>query len=120
MIAVIFEVLPAEGRKMYYLDIAAEMRPLVEEVEGFISVERFQSLTNPNKLLSVSFFEDEAAVTRWRRLVAHRKAQADGRGGVFSDYRLRVAQVIRDYGMFDREEAPVDSRTAHGEAPPPT
>ena len=113
MIAVIFEVEPAEGRREEYLDIAAEMRPLVEEVEGFISVERFQSLTNPDKLLSISFFEDEAALDRWRQLAAHRWAQAQGRGGIFRDYRLRVASVIRDYGMHDRAEAPADSRRVH-------
>lgn len=113
MIAVIFEVEPAEGRKSEYLDIAAEMRPLVEEVEGFISVERFQSLTDPKKLLSISFFEDEAALDRWRQLAAHRRAQAKGRAGIFRDYRLRVASVIRDYGMHDRAEAPADSRKVH-------
>ena len=113
MIAVIFEVTPATGQKDTYLDIAAAMRPLVDEVEGFISVERFQSLTNPDKLLSLSFFEDEAAVARWRRLSAHRSAQSKGRGGVFSDYHLRIAHVIRDYGMFDRAEAPTDSRAHH-------
>ena len=106
MIAIIFEVEPAEGRKEDYLDIAATMRPLVEQVDGFISVERFQSLTDPKKLLSLSFFRDEAAVEEWRQLVAHRRAQAKGRGGVFADYRLRVAHVIRDYGMFDRDQAP--------------
>ena len=116
MIAVIFEVTPAEGRKDHYLDIAASMRPLVEEVEGFISVERFQSLTNPEKLLSLSFFEDEVALERWRNLDKHRAAQKSGRSGVFSDYRLRIAGVIRDYGMFDRAEAPEDSRVAHAEA----
>lgn len=114
MIAIIFEVIPAEGRRDEYLDIAAAMRPMVEEVEGFISVERFQSLTNPGKLLSLSFFEDEAAVTRWRALQAHRGAQRRGRKGVFSDYRLRVCHVIRDYGMFERDEAPQDSLDEHG------
>ena len=114
MIAVIFEVHPKDGRKDEYLDIAAQMRPLVEEVEGFISVERFQSLTDPSKLLSLSFFEDEAALERWRNLSAHRGAQAKGRGGVFDDYRLRIAGVIRDYGMFERAEAPQDSRASHG------
>lgn len=113
MIAVIFEVTPAAGQKDRYLDIAAAMRPLVEEVEGFLGVERFQGLADPAKLLSLSFFEDEAAVERWRQLAAHRGAQAKGRGGVFEDYRLRVAHVIRDYGMFDRAEAPQDSREAH-------
>ncbi len=113
MIAVIFEVIPAEGRNAEYLGIAAAMRPLLEDVEGFISVERFQSLTDPDKLLSLSFFEDEAAVERWRALSAHRGAQAKGRGGVFTDYRLRVAHVLRDYGLTDRDEAPQDSRAAH-------
>ncbi|QFT64647.1 antibiotic biosynthesis monooxygenase [Roseivivax sp. THAF30] len=113
MIAIIFEVIPAKGRKDEYLDIAAEMRPMVHEVEGFISVERFQSLTDPDKLLSISFFEDEDAVERWRQLAAHRGAQSKGRRGVFSDYRLKVCHVLRDYGMFDRAEAPDDSRAAH-------
>jgi heme-degrading monooxygenase HmoA len=117
MIAIIFEVVLAEGRKDEYLDIAAAIRPMVEQVEGFISVERFQSLTDPDKLLSISFFEDEAAVERWRALAAHRQAQARGRGGVFADYRLRVAHVLRDYGMQDRAEAPADSRAAHDGAP---
>lgn len=114
MIAIIFEVIPAEGRKQAYLDIAATMRPLVEQVEGFISVERFQSLTNPDKLLSISFFEDEAAVDRWRRLEKHRAAQEAGRGGLFAGYRLRVAHVLRDYGKEDRAGAPDDSRVRHG------
>lgn len=114
MIAIIFEVIPAEGRKADYLDIAAEMRPMVHEVEGFLSVERFQSLTNPDKLLSISFFEDEEAVARWRKLAAHRSAQSKGRAGIFSDYRLKVCYVLRDYGMTDRAEAPEDSKAAHG------
>ncbi|MEP4195182.1 MAG: antibiotic biosynthesis monooxygenase [Aliishimia sp.] len=113
MIAVIFEVIPTKGRKAEYLDIAASMRPLVEEVEGFISVERFQSLTDPDKLLSLSFFEDEDAVKRWRHLSEHRSAQSKGRGGVFADYRLRVTHVLRDYGMTERDEAPQDSRQVH-------
>ena len=113
MIAVIFEVRPAEGRKADYLQIAARMRPMVEQVEGFLSVERFQSLTDPDKILSLSFFEDEAAVARWRTLTAHRGAQTAGRSGIFADYRLRVAEVLRDYGLFDRAEAPADSQIAH-------
>ncbi|MEO1474422.1 MAG: antibiotic biosynthesis monooxygenase [Pseudomonadota bacterium] len=113
MIAVIFEVEPAEGRKDDYLDIAAEMRPMLDKIDGFISVERFQSLTDPRKILSLSFFEDEDAIARWRNLNAHRGAQAKGRSGVFDDYRLRIASVIRDYGMFDRAQAPADSRKAH-------
>ncbi len=113
MIAVIFEVEPASGRKEEYLDIAAEMRPMVDEVEGFLSVERFQSLSDPNKILSLSFFEDEDAIARWRNLSAHRNAQSKGRRGVFDNYRLRIASVIRDYGMFDRAQAPDDSKSAH-------
>lgn len=114
MIAIIFEVEPAEGQTEPYLEMAAKMRSLVEGVEGFISVERFQSLTNPGKLLSLSFWEDEAAVARWRQLHAHRAAQKAGREVMFDDYRLRVVSVIRDYGRFDRAEAPEDSRAAHG------
>ncbi len=114
MIAIIFEVIPAAGRKDDYLEMAAEMRALVETMPGFISVERFQSLTNPDKLLSLSFWEDEAAVQRWRELQEHRAAQRTGRGGMFADYRLKVVEVLRDYGQQDRAEAPEDSREAHG------
>lgn len=115
MIAIIFEVETVDGRQDDYLDVAAAMRPLVKEVDGFISVERFESLSNPGKLLSLSYFRDEEAVERWRQLAAHRSAQAKGRGGIFKDYRLKVAHVMRDYGMFDRHEAPDDSRAAHGD-----
>ena len=114
MIAVIFEVMPTAGRKQDYLDIAAEIGPLVSDVDGFISVERFQSLTDPDKILSLSFFRDEDAVRAWRKLNAHRGAQKKGRSGIFKDYRLRIAGVIRDYGMFDREQAPDDSKRTHG------
>ena len=99
MIAVIFEVWPAPGRKQEYLDLAAGLRPLLEKIDGFISIERFESLSEPGKLLSLSVFRDEAAVERWRQLEKHRNAQALGRDGVFRDYRLRVAGVIRDYSM---------------------
>lgn len=115
MIAVIFEVEPAEGREQDYLDLAAELRPLLETIDGFVSVERFRSLSDPNKVLSLSFFRDEAAVRQWRSLSAHRNAQAQGRLGVFADYRLRVAEVMRDYGLTDRDQAPHDSRQAHAE-----
>ncbi|WP_120502149.1 antibiotic biosynthesis monooxygenase [Roseovarius sp. EL26] len=113
MIAIIFEVVPAEGRKDEYFDLAAEMRPMLDNIEGFVSVERYQSLTDPRKFLSLSFFEDEDAVARWRCLTAHRGAQTKGRAGIFDNYRLRIASVIRDYGMFDREQAPADSRKTH-------
>ena len=114
MIAVIFEVWPAEGRKQTYLDVAAELRPELEKVDGFLSIERFQSLTEEGKILSLSFWRDEAAVKAWRTLEHHRQAQQIGRGGVFRDYRLRVAHVLRDYGMNERAEAPADSRAKHG------
>lgn len=115
MIAVIFEVEPATGEGMArYLEIAAGLKAELEAMDGFISVERFQSLGNPGRLLSLSFWRDEAAVRAWRNRVHHREAQAAGRGGVFHDYRLRVAEVLRDYGLHARDQAPVDSRFAHG------
>ena len=113
MIAVIFEVQVAEGKTSQYLDIANEIRPLLAEIDGFISIERFQSLTDQTKVLSLSFWRDEASIEAWRNLEAHRFAQAQGRGGVFENYRLRVAGVIRDYGMSEREQAPQDSLQAH-------
>ncbi len=110
MIAVIFEVFPAIGHKQDYLEIATDLKPLLEKVDGFISVERFQSLSDPNKLLSLSFFENEQAVQQWRTLTKHRSAQSAGRADVFANYRLRVASVTRDYGMHEREQAPDDSK----------
>ncbi len=114
MIAVIFEVWPAEGRRQEYLDIAASLRPLLAGIEGFLSIERFESLSEPGKLLSLSFWRDEDAVKAWRNVEAHRMAQAAGRDGIFRDYRLRIAGVIRDYGLAERAEAPDDSRGIHG------
>ncbi len=119
MIAVIFEVLPAPGHQQAYLDIASRLRPELERIDGFISVERFASLTTEGKILSLSLWRDEAAVERWRAFAEHRAAQAQGRQGIFADYRLRVASVNRDYGMFDREQAPPDSRRLHDSDPPP-
>ena len=116
MIAVIFELWPAEGKTDTYLDIAGDLRPILEEIDGFISIERFESITEPGKYLSLSIWRDEEAVAAWRRTQEHRDAQAAGRGGIFKNYRLRVASVLRDYGMTDhREQAPADSREAHGE-----
>jgi heme-degrading monooxygenase HmoA len=114
MIAIIFEVEPAPGRRDEYLGLAAELRPVLETIDGFISIERFESLTTPGKMLSLSFWRDEAAVAEWRQVAEHRVAQARGRGGIFKDYRLRVAGVIRDYGMFERAQAPDDSKVLHG------
>ncbi|HWK69139.1 MAG TPA: antibiotic biosynthesis monooxygenase [Rhizobiaceae bacterium] len=114
MIAVIFEVQSAEGRRDAYLGIAADLRPLLEGNDGFISVERFQSLTDPSRLLSLSFWRDEQAVEEWRKTEQHRRAQQLGRAGIFAGYRLRIAHVMRDYGLTDRAEAPADSRAMHG------
>ena len=111
MIAILFEVWPAE--RQHYLDLAAALRDELETLDGFISIERFESLAEPGKLLSLSFFRDEAAVAAWRNGAAHRATQSKGRAGVLNDYRLRVAAVVRDYGMADRAQAPADSRIAH-------
>jgi heme-degrading monooxygenase HmoA len=114
MIGVIFEVWPAPGRRDEYLDIAARLKADLEQFDGFVSIERFQSLTDPNKLLSLQFWRDEASLARWRNHEPRRAAQRHGRAGVFDDYRLRVVSVLRDYGAFDRrEQAPADSRAAH-------
>ena len=114
MIAVIFEVEPAEGKRDAYLGIAAELRPLLDGIDGFISVERFQSLVDPRRVLSLSFWRDEEAVKAWRNTEEHRQAQQAGRGGIFAGYRLRIAHVVRDYGLREREEAPQDSRAVNG------
>jgi heme-degrading monooxygenase HmoA len=113
MIAVIFEVWIDPRHKQNYLDQAARLKVLLEDIDGFISVERFQSLIEPDKILSLSFFRDEEAVKAWRNTVEHRTAQALGRNGYFLDYQLRITQVLRDYGMKDREQAPGDSKQVH-------
>lgn len=114
MIAVIFEVQPAEGKRDAYLGIAAELRPLLDGIDGFISIERFQSLGDPNRVLSLSFWRDEEAVEEWRNTEEHRQAQKAGRGGIFAGYRLRIAHVLRDYGLTERDGAPADSRAVNG------
>jgi len=119
MIAVIFEVWPADGQRDRYLDIAAELRPLLDGIDGFISIERFESLSSPGKVLSLSFWRDEDAVREWRSMSEHREAQHAGRTGIFHDYRLRIAGVVRDYGMSERDEAPADSRAVHDVATGP-
>ncbi len=113
MIAVIFEVIPYVGERHRYLDLAGELRSELETIDGFISVERFESLTMRGKILSLSFFRDEAAVKEWRNREAHREAQMAGRSGIFADYRLRIGHIVRDYGMAERAGAPEDSRQAH-------
>ena len=114
MIAVIFEVVPHSEKKQQYLDIAAALRPQVEQLDGFISIERFQSLSVPGKLLALSFWRDEEAVEKWRQFEGHRSAQIEARASLFQEYRLRVAAVFRDYSMEDREQTPADSRAIHG------
>jgi heme-degrading monooxygenase HmoA len=113
VIAVIFEVEPREGGLEPYLDIAGQLRPQLAAIDGFISIERFESMSQPGKYLSLSFWRDEAAIAEWRNRDSHRRAQTAGRSGLFSGYRLRIAQVIRDYGLENREEAPADSRAIH-------
>jgi heme-degrading monooxygenase HmoA len=113
MIAVIFEVWPAPGRKDDYLRLAALLRDELDHMDGFVSIERFQSLTDPGKLLSLSVWRDEEAVKAWRNNPRHRASQAAGRGGIFADYRLRIGAIIRDYGMTERAQAPADSRQTH-------
>jgi heme-degrading monooxygenase HmoA len=113
MITVIFEVWPKDGKAAEYFDIAASLRPALEKIDGFISIERFESVTTPGKFVSISFWRDEAAVQAWRNVEGHRLAQAQGRSNVFADYRIRVASVMRDYSLNARDEAPTDSREAH-------
>jgi len=114
MIAVIFEVWPVENRANEYFDLAAELRPLLEGIEGFISIERFESLATKGKYLSLSFWRDEESIQSWRNMEEHRAVQAKGRESIFAEYRIRVASVVRDYGFAERDEAPDDSRSAHG------
>jgi heme-degrading monooxygenase HmoA len=114
MLAVIFEFEPAAERRDDYLALAAALREELDVIDGFISIERFESLTRPGKLLSLSFWRDEESIERWRNLERHRAAQKAGRDGIFSDYRLRVAEVARDYGMLERAAAPLDSKSVHG------
>ncbi|MCG7563013.1 antibiotic biosynthesis monooxygenase [Pseudoalteromonas sp. McH1-42] len=106
MIAVIFEVTPHQTKRQAYLDIAADLKPSLQNIDGFISIERYQSLNDPERLLSLSFWRDEAAVLQWRMQEEHRAAQQQGRQRMFQHYRIRVAQVVRDYGSQDREQAP--------------
>src|SRR5215813_8576615 len=113
MIAVIFEAIPAKGKRDSYFDLAGHLRSELEKIDGFISVERFQSITNPEKFLSLSFWKNEASVRQWRNTELHRMAQKEGRNTIFEDYRLRVATVMRDYGMREREQAPRDSKIVH-------
>ena len=113
MIAVIFEVWPKAEHRELYFDLAAELKPILQQIDGFISVERFESLTEKGKFVSLSFFRDEAAVEAWRNTVEHRRTQAKGRARIFENYRLRVASVIRDYGLNERDQAPKDSRAVH-------
>ena len=113
MIAVIFEVFPADGKGQEYLDIAAELKPLLKDIDGFISIERFSSLVHEGKILSLSFWRDEQSIQEWRNIESHRLAQIKGRDSIFTDYRIRVAEVTRDYGMDSRKETPSDSKITH-------
>lgn len=112
MYAVIFEVHPKGERVNEYLDLAAQLRPELEKIDGFVSIERFKSLTDEGKVLSLSIWRDEAAIAEWRNFARHREAQAKGRAGIFTDYRIRVAEIMRDYSMTKRAEAPADAPMA--------
>ena len=111
MIAVIFEAVPADGKWERYFDIAATLRRELDKITGFISIERFLSVTDPGKVLSLSFWEDEESIRQWRNIELHRVAQKEGRSSIFNNYRIRIATVQRDYGMAEREQAPDDSKT---------
>jgi heme-degrading monooxygenase HmoA len=113
MVVVIFEMWPAAGKTGEYFELAASLRRELDQIDGFLSIERFESVTTPGKFVSLSFWRDEESVRRWRNVEGHRRAQARGRADIFADYRLRVASVIRDYGMRERDEAPPDSRERH-------
>jgi len=113
MIAVIFEVWTKGAQRDEYLDLASQLKSVLVNVDGFISIERFESLSQPGKLLSLSFWRDEQSVSTWRNLETHRAAQFKGRSYIFTDYRLRVANIIRDYGKSARDEVPSDSKAVH-------
>jgi heme-degrading monooxygenase HmoA len=114
MIAVIFEFTPAEGRFPDYLALVETLRQDLAEAEGFISLERFESITSKGKFVSLQYWRDEECVRKWRTLQKHREAQKKGRAGIFKSYRLRIAQVVRDYTMDERAQAPADSVQVHG------
>jgi len=114
MVAVIFEFTPAPGRFPDYMALVETLKPELAKAEGFISLERFESITTPGKFVSLQFWRDEESVAKWRNLQMHREAQKKGRGGIFASYRLRIAGVIRDYAMDARGQAPADSIAAHG------
>ena len=113
MYAVIFEVVPTSQGKEAYLKLAAELRDLLTGIDGFISIERFQSLVEDEKVLSLSFWRDEEAIAKWRNLLDHRSAQKAGREALFKSYRIRVAEVVRDYSDTQRQQAPADSQAIH-------
>lgn len=115
MIAVIFQITPCPGKREIYLEVAAALRPELDRIDGFISIERFESLTVPGNILSLSFWRDDAAVRQWRNMELHRQAQRQGRSSLFADYQLRIGEIIRDYGLNERKDAPQDSRDFHSQ-----
>jgi heme-degrading monooxygenase HmoA len=114
VIAVIFEFTPAEGRFPEYMELVGTLKADLDKADGFISLERFESITTKGKFVSLQFWRDEEAVSKWRNLQRHRTVQAKGRAGIFKSYRLRIAGVIRDYTMDERAQAPADSVRVHG------
>jgi len=113
MFAVIFELEVLPEKEDQYFEIANNLREELETIDGFVSIERFESVVNQGKFVSLSFWRDEASIKAWRTLDTHKQAQITGRKSIFKDYRLRVAEVVRDYGMRKRDEAPQDARKTH-------
>lgn len=111
MIAVLFEAVPGKGKWDDYMNLAAGLKPELSKIEGFISIERFQSVSNPEKVLSLSFWKNDQSINEWRNVELHRQAQAEGRNSIFDDYRIRIASVFRDYSLTERMQAPEDSKT---------
>ncbi|HEY7239345.1 MAG TPA: antibiotic biosynthesis monooxygenase [Burkholderiales bacterium] len=114
MIAVIFEFTPAAGRFPDYMELVGTLKADLDQADGFISLERFESITTKGKFVSLQFWRDEESVRKWRILQRHREAQKRGRAGIFESYRLRIASVVRDYTMDERAQAPADSVKVHG------
>ena len=114
MVAVIFEFTPAPGRFKDYMQLVTELRSELDKADGFVSIERFESITAKGKCVSLQFWRDEESVRKWRILPQHREAQKAGRGGIFSSYRLRVCEVLRDYTQDERGQVPGDSVAVHG------
>lgn len=96
MFAVIFEVQPTTETRETYLALAKLLKPELERIEGFIDNERFASQKTEGRVLSLSTWQDEKAVIRWRTLGVHHVVQETGRQAIFADYHLRVGEITAD------------------------